>query len=304
LVKNNYEQWAECYDNYRPGCPENAMNHEPQTKSGLTLTEMVVVVATISLLVALGLPVMRVIRESLESRTGGKSMISAALSSARAIAAKHQHYAGIRFQRDSDGNQYMIFIIHDFERTGLNPGFRAVENLKPTKLPENLVVMDLRVRANHGTNWTDAEALLDEPLGASYLDDTNPQNFGPDQKNRYITDTSTFSIVFSPSGKLIMRDVRVRNRDGIYQPDNGLSNKVSLDSIFNSPQNITTHGVGKFIQDDYAELGLGAESSRNSFVIYDKIRFEKLNGIERFNYISSLEAVYINPYTGTIISTD
>jgi hypothetical protein len=132
----------------------------------------------------------------------------------------------------------------------------------------------------------------------------NPQNFGPDQNNRYITDTSSFSIVFSPSGKLIIRDVRVRNRDGIYQPDNGMTNKVSMDSIFNSPQNITTYEVGKFIQDDYAELGLGAESSRNSFVIYDKLRFNKLDAIGRFNYLSSLEPVYINPYTGTIISTD
>ena len=101
-----------------------------------------------------------------------------------------------------------------------------------------------------------------------------------------------------------MRDVRVRNRDGIYQPDNGIANKASMDSIFNSPQNITTNVVGKFIQDDYAELGLGAESSRNSFVIYDKIRFDKLNAIERFNYLSSLEPVFINPYTGTIILTD
>jgi prepilin-type N-terminal cleavage/methylation domain-containing protein len=280
------------------------MNYKSQTKTGFTLTEMVVVLATMSLLVAFGLPVMRMIRESFESKTAGKSMISAALSSARAIAAKEQHYAGIRFQRDSAGNQYMIFIIHDFEKTGLNPGFRAVQNLKPTKLPESLGVMDSIVRINHGTNWTDAEDLSEELLNAAYLNDTNPQNLGPDQKNRYITDTSSFSIVFSPNGKLIMHDVRVRNRDGIYQPDNGLPNKVSMDSIFNSPQNITTYEVGKFIQDDYAELGLGAESSRNSFVIYDKIRFDKLNAIERFNYLSSLEPVYINPYTGTIISTD
>ena len=280
------------------------MKYKPQTKTGFTLTEMVVVLATMSLLVAFGLPVIRMIRESLESKTGGISMISAAMSSARAIAAKEQHYAGIRFQRDSNGRQYMIFIIHDFEKTGLNPGFRAVRNLKPTKLPDSMGVMDSMVRINHGTNWTDAEELLDEPLNAAYLDDTNPQNLGPDQKNMYITDTSSFSIVFSPNGKLVLRNVRVRNKDGIYQPDNGLPNKISTDSIFNSPQNITTYEAGKFIQDDYAELGLGAESSRNSFVIYDKIRFDKLNAIERFNYLSSLEPVYINPYTGTIISTD
>jgi len=280
------------------------MNYKPQNKSGFTLTEMVVVIAIISMLVAFGLPVIRVIQESFESKTGGKSMISAALSSARAIAAKEQHYAGIRFQQDSAGNQYMIFIIHDFERTGLNPGFRAVENFKPTKLPENLGVMDLIVRTNHGTNWTDAENIMSETLNAAYLDNTNPQNFGPDQKNRYMTDTSTFSIIFSPSGKLVIRDVRVRNRDGIYQPNNSTPNKTSMDSIFNSPDNIAMFGIGKFIQDDYAELGLGAESSRNGFVIYDKTHLDKLNAIEKFNYISHLEPVHINSYTGTIISTD
>jgi len=273
-------------------------------QTGLTLTEMMVVIATISLLVALGLPAVRVFLESFESRGGGRSMISAALSSARAIAAKEQRYAGIRFQQDLAGNQYMVFIVHDFEKTGLNPGFRAVEGLKPIKLPESLGVMDLMVRINHGTHWTDAEDLLDEPIKVAYLDDTEPQNFGPDRKNRFITDTSSFSIVFSPSGKLIMRDVRVRNRDGIYQPNNGLSGKLSMDGIFNSPDNITNYGMGMFIQDDYAELGLGAESSRNRFVIYDKIRFDKLDAENRFNYLSSLELVYINPYTGMIISTD
>jgi prepilin-type N-terminal cleavage/methylation domain-containing protein len=280
------------------------MNYKPQNKAGLTLTEMVVVIAIISMLVAFGLPVMRVIQESFESKTGGKSMISAAMASARAIAAKEQHYAGVRFQKDSSGNQYMIFIIHDFEKTGLNPGFRAVENFKPTKLPESLGVMDLMVRTNHDTHWTDAEDVTAESLDASHLDDTNPQNIGPDQNNIYITDTTTFSIVFSPSGKLVMRDVRVRNRDGIYQPNNGTTNKVSTDSIFNSPENIITYDVGKFIQDDYAELGLGAESSRNSFIIYDKTRFDKSNANERFDYLSSLKPVYINSYTGTIISTD
>jgi hypothetical protein len=268
------------------------------------MTEMVIVIATIALLVSLGLPAVRVLIRSFESGSGATSMISAALSGARAIAAREQRYAGIRFQRDSAGHQYMIFIMHDFEKTGLNSGFRAVEGIKPIKLPGNSGVMDLMVRTNHGINPADAADMLDEPIKMLYLDDANPANIALDGKNTYLRDATAFSVVFSPSGKLVMHPVRVRNRDGIYRPDNTVANKVSLDDIFNSPQNIANAGVGTFVQDDYAELGLGAESSRNRFVVYDGTQFGKLDARGRFDYLNRLEPVYINPYTGTMISPD
>lgn len=273
-------------------------------QSGLTMTEMVLVIATIALLVSLGLPAVRVLVRSFESGSGATSMISAALSNARAIAAKEQRYAGVRFQRDSEGRQYMVFIVHDFDNTGLSSGFRAAEGIKPIKLPEGSEAMDLTVRTNHGVNPSDAVSTLEEPLKVQYLDDTNPVNIAPDGRNVYLRDTTTFSIVFSPSGKLVTRPVRVRNRDGIYRPDNAVTNKVSLDDVFNSPQNIANAGVGMFVQDDYAELGLGAEVSRNRFVIYDGTEFNKLNAQGRFDYLNRLEPVYINPYTGTMVSPD
>jgi hypothetical protein len=268
------------------------------------MTEMVLVVATIALLVSLGLPAVRMLLHSFESDSGAKSMISAALSGARAIAAREQRYAGVRFQQDAAGHQYMIFIVHDFDKTGLNPGFRAVEGLKPVKLPENTNVMDLRVRTNHGASAAAAASLLDEPLTVRDLDDANPANLGPDGKNVYLRDASTFSIVFSPAGKLVVRPVRVRNRDGIYQPDNTVAGKTSLDDVFNSPGNIRNSGVGMFIQDDYAELGLGAEQSQNKLVICDRAQFDKMDAQQKFDYLARLEPIYVNPYTGTMISPD
>ncbi len=273
-------------------------------QSGLSMTEMVLVVATIALLLSLGLPAVRMLVRSFESGSGARNMISAALSGARAIAAREQRYAGIRFQQDAAGRQYMIFIVHDFDKTGLNPGFRAVEGLKPIKLPEGAGVMDLMVRTNHGTSPAAAASVLDEPLAVQHLDDANPANLGPDGRNLYVRDASTFSVVFSPAGKLVVRPVRVRNRDGIYQPDNTVPNKVSMDDVFNSPQNILSAGVGTFVQDDYAELGLGAEPSRNRLVICDGAQFNKLNAQQRSDYLAHLELIYISPYTGTMISPD
>ena len=271
-------------------------------QSGLTLTELVVVIATMAILVVFGLPAVRALLGSFESQNGARSMIGAALASARAIAAKEQHYAGVRFQEDEAGDQYMIFIIHDYDKTGLNPGFRAIEGVKPIKLPDNSGVMDLMVRVASGATSSDAETTDEKPITAQYLDDTNAQNLGPDQKNRYVTDTTTFSIIFAPGGRLVVRDVRVRNKDGIYRPDNSIPDKISMDRIFNSPTNIQNNNVGLFVQDDYAELGLGAEFSRNKFVIYDKTQFDKLDAQGRYDYIKGLDMVYINPYTGTIIN--
>ena len=91
---------------------------------------MIVVVGGISLLVFFAMPAVRMLSRSFESESGTRSMIQSALSSARAIAAKEQRYAGIRFQVRQDpntpfeGRQYMIFIIHDYDETNLENGFR------------------------------------------------------------------------------------------------------------------------------------------------------------------------------------
>jgi type II secretory pathway pseudopilin PulG len=258
-------------------------------QAGLTLAEMTVVIAIAALMVALTIPAANMLLNSFESESGAKSMISAALASARAIAAKEQHYAGIRFQKRYDPNnpvgasQYIIFIVYDYDRTTLANGFRAVDGIQPIKLPDSIGVMDL---------YED-----DRPIN------TDIQINDPNE----VSDTTAFSIVFSPSGKLVIHDVRVRNRNGmpIYYPsfaDN------SLDDVFNTRTRITdtVNPTGMFLQDDYSTLGLTQEQSRNGFIIYETKRFKQAynngNAYSGYLYPLSQKPVYINPYTGTIIN--
>jgi len=92
-----------------------------------------------------------------------------------------------------------------------------------------------------------------------------------------VLDTTAFSIVFSPAGKLVLHDVR---------------------TIFNGQ-------LSAMFQDDSGNtFPYWQELSRNSFIIYDRSLFDKLGPDKRFDYLTTLEVVHINPYTGTIISVD
>ena len=151
---------------------------------------MTLVIATMALLVGLALPAVRTLRNSFQTQSGVKSMVEAALSSARAMAMSSQNYVGVRFQKlcvtdnaaDPFKNflnapQYMIFIMHEEPKKmgGLANGFRAVEGLEPIRLPETMGVIDL--------NLVNSDATI------AYWSE--------------LSDATTFSIVFAPSGKVV-----------------------------------------------------------------------------------------------------
>ncbi len=283
------------------------MDCRSHRRGGLTLVEMTLVIATIALLVGFGLPAIRSLVHSFESQSGTRSMISAALSSARAMAVRNQQYTGVRFQRicrsrDSqdpligvvEAPQYMIFVVLEEPKKmgGLAIGFRAVEGLEPIKLPDTTGVLDISQLADNEDIDEDFE----------------------------LNDASAFSIIFSPSGRLVVHEIRVRNRDGISLPSNDSgSAKVSLDQIFNSALNITEYGRGMFIQDDYSarnpspgnavDYGLGKEMSRTGFVICDRQRLtqlfrEKTLWSDYLSDVSGQDVVYVSPHTGTLISSE
>lgn len=272
-------------------------------QSGRTLAEMTVVIAAIVLLGSFGLPAVRSFLDSFESGTGAKPVISAALASARAIAAKEQRYAGIRFQKAYNpeapldplkADQYMVFIVQDPSLVGTyGYGFRAVDGLKPVRLPRGFGVMDFEIvedRNEPNPGNPHIQHRLDNPSLTP-----NQDNFI--NEDRELTDTTTFSIVFSPSGKLVIHGIRVWNRN-------------NQDDVFNSQFNVEVAKIATFILDDYFEdmipnLGLGPEPSRRSFVIYDRREFKRAyeQGQAYSGYLWKLfpDVIYINPYTGRMI---
>ncbi len=282
-------------------------------QSGLTLTEITVVIATIVLLVSLGLPAVHALFNSFQYQGSALSTISAALASSRAIAAQHQRYAGIRFQKSNlsqdpiEAPQYMIFIIQDPDMMAY--GFRAVPGLKPIKLPDTIGATDLTLvtKRNPINPATSTEVRLDDRAL------TDSQRDALIDESRELTDTTTFSIIFSPSGKLVIHGIRARNKDGF--PDTPTNTLKSSDDVFNKKAQVDA-GTGMFYQDDYfgaagssyTDLGLGPEQSRSSFVIYDKNEllraYKKRRAWSDYLVKLSGQAIYISPYTGTIISTD
>ncbi|HBG78051.1 MAG TPA: hypothetical protein DDW84_04270 [Phycisphaerales bacterium] len=262
-------------------------------KSGLTVVELLVVIGIIAVVVAISLPAFNAMQKSFDS-TGAEGMISAALSTARTLAISRQQYVGVRFQTSYDPadvldeEQYMIFIIYDADKTDLVCGFRAIEGYKPMKLPTNVGVIDKIRRYERIYRDCDdpfrEDSLVETDLGDSVS----------------ITDTSAFSIVFSPAGKLVINKITCRNKDGESNPSLN-----SDDQVFNTYEKITSNSnaAGMFIQDDYANLGLSVEMSRNKLVIYNREEFKKLTTAkQRWDYLNdNSKSVYINPYTGGII---
>jgi prepilin-type N-terminal cleavage/methylation domain-containing protein len=280
----------------------------PQTRQqGVTLIELLIVVTIITLLTAVGMPAFRALSNAFESGDSVERMISATLAAARATAIQDQRYVGVRFQKAFSltplkASQYMILIERDAKSTKIESGFRAVQGMKPVKIPDSVGVMDWQVAAGK------RDIMHPEQSPFEALDD-NPSD--PDSllnEMSELWDVTTFSLVFSPQGHLTVHGVRVRNNAGKMDSDTSLSG----DDVFNTLGQVQA-GVAMFCQDDYFDedasdiiSGLGPEASRLSLVIYRTEPFAEAfaRGKAWTDYLQrSCQRRYVNRYTGALIAS-
>jgi prepilin-type N-terminal cleavage/methylation domain-containing protein len=309
-----------------------------ETQRGLTLPEMVIVIAAMAVFVGLAMPALRSFFSSLGNAGPAKPMISAALATARAIAAKEQRYAGVRFQPGVNpadpmnplaASQYMTYIVQDPALGAWM--FRAVEDAEPIKLPAEIGVADLvfvpganRLKSEPGNPQANIagyppELYIEEiarDRGADVADSVLslkvPDITGSDV-DVVMRDVTTFSIIFSPAGKLVVTGVRVVNRDGLTDVPSNAGRK-SADDIFNTAMQVHDH-VAMFPQDCYwgentqlgpVDYGLGPEPSRTSFVIFEKDKLKDAYARQHgwTECLCFLKRIHLNPYTGTMIDAD
>jgi len=261
---------------------------------GFTLVEMLVVVAIVGLLTALTVPnVPGMIRS--HKMSAARNLIKSALGQAQAHAAKYQKYAGVRFQFDRDGwekgQQYLVLIEKHPDPSNAN-GFVAVPNAKPVALPAGTAVISLEVDnppiflgANYNQYLDDSYVGLLPGLGV--IDLSN------------IMGATTFSIIFSPTGQMVVKDVRIHERD-------------ANDSIFRSG------GLLSYDEHYCPLIGnmtgnhapwCGAESSALGLYVYVTAAMREVGAGERYSALISrhgsseqVERILINTYMGTIIN--
>lgn len=258
-------------------------------EAGFTLIEMLVVVSIIAIMISLTVPAINSMVQS-QRQTSAKNLIRSALAQAQAYAVKERKYAGLRFQFDADGwetgKQYIVLI----EKV---PGvytneYRAVENVKPTALPEGMGFISGAVDL-----WPFNERN-------DYLDDDETSTYGwPFTLNG----ATTFSIIFSPSGQLVTKEVEIHERN-INDTTFGTESDASLQP----PIVLLSFDIYWDINTEDYSIGspwCQSEDSATSFYIFEKSKMADVPAEERYTqYLSSIRPEFISIYTGKLIEEE
>ena len=276
------------------------MKHS-QTRA-FTLTEMLVVMAIIGLLVGMSVPAYNSIMKS-HRNTASKNLIRASLLRAKAHAAGTQRYTGIRFQFgpgaiDPAGDeaerkwlttkkQYLVLIEKVSNSTLYD--FAAVADVKPSILPPGVVVM-----ANN--------------LDFDYDGDVDVQDFDEDID---LLDGTTFSIIFSPSGEMVVKTVQIVRRNDPSVVDAIFGDSADVDdedrTSTDPPASLLYFDDPSYMSESFwvSAPWCQEESSMTGFVLFEiGSVMDMAWGEELRQFITDAQPTLINAYTGSLLEDD
>jgi len=272
-------------------------------QSGFTLIEMLVVVGIMAIMMALVVPNTGGLIQS-HRMSSAQNLVRSALAQAQAYAAAHQKYAGIRFQRDRKGTQYLV-LIEKMDK--IDPDdYVAVPNAKPVPLPTGIFALSGVVDIYDGGSGSSNPNQLMASRNV-YLQDYDER---AGNGRACLENATTFGLVFSPSGQLVVKSVEVvprGNTDRIFGTYNATGYPVSnlnrrLLSHDNRPTSapwcldeLSTSG---FYLCDLGLLEGMAEDQRYSSLIQE---YTGRVWIKKYKSNEGIERIMINFYTGRIM---
>lgn len=205
------------------------------TRRGFTMVELMIVMAIIIVMAALAIPSLTGLTRS-SSDGAARTALRSLFSSARARAATYMQYVGVRFQQDRDGRMWAIMLqqpkpSNDFPNgcPAYEPNctyltFVAANDVDPIPLPKGVEL----ARGDLASTNPPPTPIADNQF---WWTPTLVSTTAPRPNNAGNVPATTFTVVFSPSGQIVRRDVHVAQRPDTWKND-GSGDLATWDSVF------------------------------------------------------------------------
>jgi prepilin-type N-terminal cleavage/methylation domain-containing protein len=250
-------------------------NRRPQSRTGFTLVEMMVVVGIVLLLAALAIPSISALTEN-SNVSGTRNMLRSLLSSAKARAANSQKYVGVRFEQNTDGRTYGIMVEPP---PGTNLFF-------PNGCPGSIWTPPGRRDPNCSCASGSPDCvpgyltLVESPQIEPIVFPRGVEITHGNQLNN-IASATAFTILFSPSGQVVRKNVYVSR--ALYTGD----------PVFAAS-----------LRDDFDLFGgIRTDITRDSLRVYDQEKRIAV-GQDWINFVNTQAVrLSLNVYNGSLIDS-